>query len=160
MSPRRDFLQRFRPAGAPGNPAAAAVPADRARDLAAELEPVFSMLAGAQAESAIIVSEADRDAAVVRGNARRRADDMVASARQRAQAVRADAAAAVLARAEANADAALRAAEQDAQAIGERAARQMPEFVSRAVRAVLALAGDNGEAGDGTQVPAAAGRAP
>ena len=66
MSPVRDFLQRFRPAGTPGKAAAAAVPADRARDLAAELEPVFSMLAGAEAERARILSEADSDAARIR----------------------------------------------------------------------------------------------
>ena len=97
MSPVRDFLQRFRPAGTPGKAAAAGVPADRARDLAAELEPVFSLLAGAEAERARILTEAGRDAGRIRDGARRRADDMVAAARQRAQAARADAAAAVLA---------------------------------------------------------------
>lgn len=160
MSPLRDFLQRFRPAGTPGKAAAAAVPADRARDLAAELEPVFAMLAGPEAERARILSEADGDARRVRDEARRRADDMVATARARAQAVRAEAAAAVLARAEATADAALRAAEREAQAICERAAQRMPGYVSRAVRAVLTLAGDEAGAGEQAHARAATGRAP
>jgi vacuolar-type H+-ATPase subunit H len=153
MSPLRDFLQRFTPAGTPGKAAAAAVPADRARDLAAELEPVFAMLAVPEAERVRILSEADGDARRIRDDARRRADDLVATARERAQAVRAEAAAAVLARAEAAADAEMRAAEQEAQAIQVGAARRMPGYVSRAVRAVLTLAGaesgDDAGSGDG-----------
>jgi vacuolar-type H+-ATPase subunit H len=139
MSPVRDFLQRFRPAGTPGK-AAAAVPADRARDLAAELEPVLSLLAGADAERTRVLSEASSDAARIRQDARTRADGMVAAAMQRAEAVRADAAAAVLASAEADASAALRAVERDVQVIRERAAQKMPGYVSRAVRAVRMLA--------------------
>jgi vacuolar-type H+-ATPase subunit H len=159
MSPLRDFLQRFTPAGTPGKAAAAAVPADRARDLAAELEPVFAMLAGPEAERTRILSDADEDARQIRADARRRADDMVVAARERAQAARAEAAAAVLARAGATADAALRAAEQEAQAIGERAAQRMPGYVSRAVRAVLTLAGDEAEASDEAHTHAGTGRA-
>lgn len=49
MPAMRDFLERFRPAGAPG-PAAAAVPADRPAELAAELEAVFALLNEAEAE--------------------------------------------------------------------------------------------------------------
>ncbi len=160
MSPVRDFLQRFRPAGTPGKAAAAGVPADRARDLAAELEPVFLLLAGAEAERARILTEAGRDAGRIRDGARRRADDMVAAARQHAQAARADAAAAVLAAAEADAGAALRAAEREAQVIRERAGRRMPGYVSRAVRAVLMLVEDEAEAGDEAQAGARTRRAP
>jgi vacuolar-type H+-ATPase subunit H len=159
MSPVREFLQRFTPAGTPGKAAAAAVPADRARDLAAELEPVFAMLAGPEAERSRILNEAEGDARRIRDDARRRADDMVVTARERAEAVRADAAAAVLARAGATADAALRAAEQEAQVIHACAAQRMPGYVDRAVRAVLALAEDE-VAGDATRAHAVAGRAP
>jgi hypothetical protein len=45
----RDFLSRFRPAGAPGA-ALAGVPADRRRELEAEVGPVLALLAGTQAE--------------------------------------------------------------------------------------------------------------
>jgi hypothetical protein len=167
MSPVRDFLQRFRPAGTPGK-AAAAVPADRARDLAAELEPVLSLLAGAEAERTRILSEAGRDAARIRQDARVRADGMVTAAMQRAEAVRADAAATVLASADADASAELRAAEREAQVIREHAAQGMPGCVSRAVRAVRMLAaigtpadaGDEARAVDETQVRAATRRAP
>ena len=40
----RDVLERFRPAGAPGAPSAAGVPADRRAAVVAELEPVFAEL--------------------------------------------------------------------------------------------------------------------
>ena len=45
----RDFLSRFRPAGAPGA-GRAAVPADRRRELESELGPVLMLLDGPSAE--------------------------------------------------------------------------------------------------------------
>lgn len=169
MSPVRDILQRFRPAGTPGKAAAAGIPADRARDVAAELLPVFASLAATQAESASIVSQAERDSQRIRADARARADHLVADARERVRAVRADAAAAVLAQAAADADAALGSAEREAQAIRARAAQRMPAYVSRAVQAVRGLtedAADDGGKGHGaagsdqTQAAARTGRAP
>ena len=73
MSPARDFLRRFRPANAPGRAAAASVPADRAADLATELEPVLLMLADAEAERARILSEAEPRRRQIRARARREA---------------------------------------------------------------------------------------
>jgi vacuolar-type H+-ATPase subunit H len=157
MSPVRDFLQRLRPAGTPGS-AAAAVPADRNRDLAAELAPVLSMLAGAEAECARILSEAGSDARRIRDDASRRAHDMVAAARQHADAARADAAAAALASAEASASATATAAEREAQAIRERAAQRMDAYVSRAAASVRMLAYD-AAAGDVARDAMGAGRA-
>ena len=49
MPQLRDFLSRFGPAGAPGA-ARAAVPADRHRQLVAELDPVLMLLDGQDAE--------------------------------------------------------------------------------------------------------------
>ena len=160
MSPIRDFLGRLLPAGTPGAAPAAPVPADHAKELAAELGPVLSGLDEAEAERARILAEGERDARRIRDDARHRADDMVALARQGVPAARAAAATAVQAGAEADARAALRVAEQEAQAIRERAAERMPGLVSRAVRAVLALAGDEHIAGGEAAVGAAAGQTP
>ncbi len=140
MSPARDFARRFRPAGTPGQAAGAAVPADRALDLARELEPVLALLGDVEAERAAVLRQADRDAKRIHQDARRQADDMIASARQRAQAVRADTAAAAMTAAEADAEIAMRAAVREAQAIRERAAHRIPGYVSRAVEGVRALA--------------------
>ena len=64
MPHMRDFLSRFRPAGAPGA-GPAAVPADRRRELESELGPVLMLLDAPSAECSEIVS---------RSTARRRAD--------------------------------------------------------------------------------------
>ncbi|MGH8867626.1 MAG: hypothetical protein ACRDYU_06490, partial [Actinomycetes bacterium] len=69
-----DFLERFRPAGAPGAAAAAGVPADRVAELSAELEPVLARLAGTQ-------REAERIRAAARRDAEQRRDHATASAR-------------------------------------------------------------------------------
>ena len=61
MPDLRDFLSRFRPAGAPGG-ARAGVPADRRRELEAEVGPVLALLAGTQAECERIIAQARRDA--------------------------------------------------------------------------------------------------
>lgn len=46
----RDFLDRFRPAGAPGAAAPRGVPADRAAELTAELTPLLARLDRVQAD--------------------------------------------------------------------------------------------------------------
>ncbi|MGE5292032.1 MAG: hypothetical protein ACM3ML_33585 [Micromonosporaceae bacterium] len=143
MSPMRDFVQRFRPAGTPGKAAGAAVPADRARDLARELEPVLALLADMETERAATLADAARDAKRIRDDAHRQADDMVVSARQRAQGLRADAATSAVATAEADAAVAIRAARREAQATRERASARMPGYVNSAVRAVRDLARDS-----------------
>lgn len=62
MPQARDFLDRFRPAGAPGAASRAAVPADRTAELASELVPVLALLAGTDAECDRIITAARRDA--------------------------------------------------------------------------------------------------
>jgi hypothetical protein len=55
-----DFLNRFRPAGAPGAASRIGVPADRAAELSAELEPVLAMLAATEAECSRLVTQAEQ----------------------------------------------------------------------------------------------------
>jgi hypothetical protein len=62
----RDFLYRFRPAGAPGAAAEAGVPIDRTAELTAELEPLFASLARTERECANIRDHAKADAAAIR----------------------------------------------------------------------------------------------
>ena len=52
MATLRDYVRRFRPAGAPGAAAPAGVPADRGAELDAELAGVFEELRGASEEAA------------------------------------------------------------------------------------------------------------
>jgi hypothetical protein len=70
----RDFLNRFRPAGAPGA-ARAAVPVDQRRRRERELEPVLMLLDGLAAECAQLIAAAQRDAAAMAADAARQAAD-------------------------------------------------------------------------------------
>jgi len=73
----RDFLNRFKPAAAPGSASRAGVPADRAALLAAEIDPVLDMLAEqASAAVALALDELERadDARLRRATARVQAD--------------------------------------------------------------------------------------
>jgi cell division septum initiation protein DivIVA len=136
----RDFLERFRPAGAPG-PAAAAVPADRRAELAAELEPVFALVAGAEAESAAIVTEGMADARRILELAGEEAAHLVARARERAAAERAGAAAAALAPVEGERADPVAEARHAAEAIRGRAAVLVPELTGRALAGLGLLDG-------------------
>lgn len=107
-----DFLDRFRPAGAPGAATRAGVPADRVAELSAELDPVLAMLAATDAQCARIVAEAGREASRIAGAARERAVRIAADGGERAQAARGEAATAVLAAARAEATATEHAAAQ------------------------------------------------
>jgi vacuolar-type H+-ATPase subunit H len=106
----RDFLDRFRPAGAPGAASRAGVPVDRAAELASELEPVLALLAGTHAECGRIVAAAQREAEQITEGARERAAALTADAQRRAAAVRDAAVAQVLAAARAEAAEAVSAA--------------------------------------------------
>jgi hypothetical protein len=81
-----DLLNRFRPIGAPGSASRTGVPADRAAELAAELEPVLTLLAATEEECAAMVAEAARRAVLVSGEAHRQANGIAAEARDRAAA--------------------------------------------------------------------------
>ena len=88
----RDFLERFRPAGAPGAAAQGGVPADRTADTASELAPILPMLDDIQAEVARIVSRAAEQADEIRKDAGRQAAEIVARAHTEGETARADAA--------------------------------------------------------------------
>jgi F0F1-type ATP synthase membrane subunit b/b' len=130
MPQLRDFLDRFRPAGAPGAAARARGPVDRARELAAEVVPVLTLLDDTRAECEQIVARARRDAAAIMAEARAEAAAISADGDQRAQAVRDEAARQVT------------AAEQEAVRIRARAGQRMPRLVGAAlaeIRQVAAL---------------------
>jgi hypothetical protein len=85
----REWLDRFRPAGAPGAATAVGVPVDRPAAARAELEPVFAALAGdigraAEHHDALIAEAARR-----RAEGRDAARALVESARASAAAERA-----------------------------------------------------------------------
>jgi vacuolar-type H+-ATPase subunit H len=134
----RDFLDRFRPAGAPGAAARAGVPADRARDLAAEVEPVLALLDGVQAECERIIETARREADQIAADSRAEAARIGQEAGQRARAARDDAAAEVLAQARAQARQAATDASEQAQQIRRLARRRLPGLVTVAVGLVRA----------------------
>ncbi|HUJ07967.1 MAG TPA: hypothetical protein VLX31_17815 [Streptosporangiaceae bacterium] len=91
-----DFLNRFRPVGAPGAAGRAGVPADRAAELAAELRPVLELLDSTQEQCVQVVAQARQEAGRIIARARREAERIAADGRNRAQAARGDATARVL----------------------------------------------------------------
>jgi hypothetical protein len=106
----RDFLDRFRPAGAPGAASRAGVPADRAAELATELEPVLALLDGAYAECGRIIDAAQQDAEQIAEQDREEAAAIATEAKQRARAAQDAAVEHVLAAACAEAEEAVRSA--------------------------------------------------
>ncbi|MFJ9865694.1 hypothetical protein [Streptomyces sp. NPDC101165] len=141
----RDFLERFRPTGTPGA-AATGVPADRAAERAAELEPALGRLAAVQQEAARIRAAADEAAETIRQDASREAASIVAAAREQAPEVRRKAAVPGLQDALREADAVRAAGNRDAEAVRERAQECMPDLVERAVADALRLATGAGAA--------------
>ncbi len=134
----RDYLDRFRSAGAPGA-GRTGVPADRSRELEAELTTVLALLDDVHAECAGIVAKARRDAerivAAARGEAAAVADD----ADRRARAARDGAAREVLAAARTEAVGTVARAEKQALRVRERAGQRIPALASRAVGLVRGL---------------------
>ncbi len=142
MPQLRDSLSRFRPAGAPGAAARAAVPADPARELAAEVVPVLTLLDGTQAECEGIVAQAKREAAAIMVAARAEAVAITAAGDQRARAAYDEAARQVTAAAAADAAAMAADAEREAVRIRALAAQRMPGLVSAALAEIRQLVGD------------------
>lgn len=142
MPHMRDFLSRFRPAGAPGA-GRAAVPADRRSERESELGPVLMLLDGPSAECSAIVAAAQRDAEQIVRAAQAEADRIRSAARQRAAASADELvqAAVSAARREAAAIAATGAAQ--ATAITQRAERRLPSLADQAVALIRDL-GDPG----------------
>ncbi len=145
MSQARDFLDRFRPAGAPGPAARAGVPADRAAELAAEVEPVLALLDGTYAECQQIIAAAQQEADRISAEAQAAVAAIGQEAGRQARAVRDEAAAELLAQARMEAQAATADAGQQAHQIRRLAARRLPVLVAAA--AALVQAGLPGAAG-------------
>lgn len=89
----RDFLDRFRPAGAPGAAGVAGIPADRRAGAEQELAPLFAALAGVERDCAEMRDRSQRSAAWQTAQSQRMANAILARARSQTAAVRAAAAA-------------------------------------------------------------------
>lgn len=135
----RDFLQRFRPAGAPGAAARAGVPADRFRELTDELAPVLAMLDDTSAECDRILSRARDEARRITAAARARTVAIAADADQRAGAARDEETARALAAERAQAARAMAEARQQAAATSELAERRIPVLAGYAVGLIRQL---------------------
>lgn len=143
MPQMRAFLDRFRPAGSPGTAARSGVPADRSRQLAAEVGPVLALLDEADAERARVVEQARRDAEQVTAAARAEAAAIAADAQRRAQAAREAAERQVAGAARDEAVAAVAAAIRQAAAIRELAGQRMPSLVDDAIGLIWQLRADD-----------------
>lgn len=135
----RDFLERFRPAGAPGAAASAGVPADRSRELEAELRPVLALLEGVDAECARMVAQARHDAGQIIAAARDEAAADLADADQRARSARDEVMREILDGARAEAAAAVAEAARQASWERELAGQRIPALVATAVGLVREL---------------------
>ena len=138
MPHMRDFLSRFRPAGAPGA-GRAAVPADRRRERESELGPVLMLLDGPSAECSAMVAAAQRDAEQIVRDAQAEADRISSAARQRAAASVDELVQAALGAARSEATAITAAGAAEAAAITQRAQRRLPSLADRAVALVRGL---------------------
>lgn len=139
MPQLRDFLDRFRPAGAPGAAARAAVPVDRRGELEAELGPVLALLDSVDAECAHMVAQARYEAARITAAAREEAAAQLRDADRRAAAVRAEAVQEAQAAARGEAAGAVARARREARQVRELAGQRTPALVSRAVALVRDL---------------------
>lgn len=139
MPQLRDFLSRFRPAGAPGPGARTGVPADRSRELETEVGPVLALLAGVDAECARILDQARQDADGVRATARARAAVITADGERAAEAVRDEAVRQALNAARTEASEAVATAERQAARIRELARCRMPALADHAVAEIRQL---------------------
>lgn len=142
MPSARDFLERLRPSGTPGAPSASGVPADRAAERSAELESVFSRLAGVQVEAEQLRSRGQEEAQCRRDAAAERARAIVSEARRRVEAERAAAAASGQAEAKELARMIGTDAQAEATALAGRARDRQSAFVELVVRRARAELSD------------------
>ncbi|MGW0080386.1 hypothetical protein [Streptomyces sp. NPDC003393] len=134
----REFLARFRPSGAPGA-VIAGVPADRAAERTAELQPSLARLSDVQQEAARIRASADREAEAIREDAARQAAAAVAAAQARVAQVRREAAEPVRDAAQRDVRDIRSAADRAAEQVYERARVRMPALVDRVVTDALRI---------------------
>ncbi|MBF6299016.1 hypothetical protein IU459_15900 [Nocardia amamiensis] len=140
MRPWRDFLERFRPAGTPGAAVLRGIPADRAHDIAGELEPVLALLDHTQAHAERIRADAVDRARERRDDARRRSEEIIAAARDSVESIRVDAL--THARMEAAAERAdqAEAASAEIEQMRARVSARLPGYVERVLAEVRAMA--------------------
>jgi hypothetical protein len=138
MTSARDLLERFRPAGTPGAAARAGVPADRARSLREELQPVLDLLEPTEAECDGVRARGAELTARVRRDAATRAASTLATARTQAEAARAEAAAGRRRRSDAEAARELEAAHLEAADVVRRSLARTPALAARVRDAVVA----------------------
>jgi len=139
VPPLRDFLSRFRPAGAPGAAARAGVPVDRKRELEAEVCPVLGLLDGTQAECESIIARARRDADGIMAGARAEAADIKADGDRRATAARDEAVRRLADAAAADAAAMVADAERQAELVRSLAGRRIPAMADLAAEEIRHL---------------------
>ncbi|MEU7166729.1 hypothetical protein AB0A70_19140 [Streptomyces morookaense] len=135
MAGFRDFLARFRPAGAPG--AVTGIPADRSAEVTAELQRPLSQLDAAAAEARAVREAAAAEAERIRSRGRQRAEEITERARAEAGRVRREAADAARAAAAVHAAEAAAAGERDAALTRRRAQERLPALADRVVADVL-----------------------
>jgi hypothetical protein len=128
-----DFLSRFKPTTAPGSASQAGVPADRAAQLAAELEPVLGTLARTRERCASISADGEQEAARIARQAADRVAAITSEGAEQAAAARDAAAQRVVSAAQAQAAAELTAA------VGSARSRRMPDEVDVAALVRLAV---------------------
>jgi F0F1-type ATP synthase membrane subunit b/b' len=139
----RDFLDRFRPAPAPGAASRVGVAADRTRELRAELNPVLALLAATQADCEHIIAAAGQDARRIADQAQRQATATAAESQRQAEAARAAAADAAVAAAQAQASELVTAAVRRAQSPRLASEEQISGLVASATGLINGLAGGN-----------------
>jgi vacuolar-type H+-ATPase subunit H len=156
----RDYLDRFRPAGAPGA-GGTGVPADRSGELETELTTVLALLDGVHAECEGVVAQARRDAERIVAAARDEAAAVADGADRRARAARDEAAREVLDAAQAEAVGTVTRADQQALRVRDRAWQRIPALASRAVGVVRGLGAELGaSAADRPDLPGPPGWPP
>jgi hypothetical protein len=127
----RTFLDRFRPAGAPGAATGAGVPSDRVARVARELAPVFDALAPTMAECDRLRRNARSEASARIHEAAQAAGALLDRVRVDSEADRATAAAAQRQHAAAAATRLVAEAEESARAQRSRADARRPDLVAR-----------------------------
>ncbi len=135
-----DLLQRLRPAGAPGPAGPVAVPTEDEDAAAAELAPVFEVLAPVLAEYEAIRSAAEEEAEEEIARGHRDAARLVAEASERSSAERAAAATRVRRSGDVAADALLADAEAAAERLRREGRGRLGELTERVVANVRASA--------------------
>lgn len=86
------YLRRFRRmVSPPGRPGPAAVPADRAAELASELAPLFASIDDIDAEAGRILRDADEEIERIEDESRGHAQEILSRAREQSAVARAEA---------------------------------------------------------------------